>query len=202
MPTFPRSETEIIALAQMVTDGLTKMAEDFPNPPVSVADLQGLVTQYNTVLSDVIQADMSSQKHHAAKDHVIAELVESLTTNLRYAEITARKEPKKLAGLGWGERRAKNPLQAPGEVRNIAIGNQGDSWLMLGWKPPVEGGLTAAYQIQRKQGAAGAWEDAGTSAATEKIMSNQPRGLELSYRVIAVNKAGQGQPSGVVTAVL
>src|SRR5438132_581626 len=66
---------------------------------------------------------------------------------------------------------------------------------------PWQGGLPAAYRIDRSQ-AKGPWEEAGTSATTEKIMANQPRGVDLSYRVIAVNKSGQGQPSGVVTAVL
>lgn len=33
-------------------------------------------------------------------------------------------------------------------------------------------------------------------------MSNQPRGVELQYRVLAVNKAGTGQPSTTVTLVL
>ena len=33
-------------------------------------------------------------------------------------------------------------------------------------------------------------------------MSNQPRGVELSYRIVAVNKAGVGQPSATVTVVL
>jgi hypothetical protein len=34
------------------------------------------------------------------------------------------------------------------------------------------------------------------------MLGNQPRGVEFSYRVYAVNKAGTGQPSGMVTAVL
>jgi len=30
----------------------------------------------------------------------------------------------------------------------------------------------------------------------------QPRGLELEYRIIAVNKTGDGEPSNTVMAVL
>ena len=78
---------------------------------------------------------------------------------------------------------------------------QGDTWVVLLWNPPVEGGLTAAYQIQRQQ-AAGTWEDVATSMETEHLLSTQPRGVQLAYRVVAVNKAGAGSPSGVVSAVL
>jgi len=61
--------------------------------------------------------------------------------------------------------------------------------------------VPAYYGIQRKKDGTG-WEEAGTSTDTEQLMSNQPRGVELDYRVIAVNKAGIGQPSATVTLVL
>jgi hypothetical protein len=37
---------------------------------------------------------------------------------------------------------------------------------------------------------------------TEQMVSSQPRGMVLDYRVLAVNKAGVGQPSATVTVVL
>ena len=201
MPTFPQKEIEIIGLAEIVNEGLTKMTQDFPSPPVAVADMQARMTEYNTALLATTETDMVSQQQHAAKDKALTQIRDGLKANLGYALISARKEPGKLAGLGWGARRSKTPLAAPGEVRDIAIGKQGDTWLILSWNPPVDGGLTAAYQIQRQQ-ANGAWEEAGVSPASDHVMSNQPRGVQLSYRVIAINKAGAGSPSGVVTAVL
>ena len=37
---------------------------------------------------------------------------------------------------------------------------------------------------------------------TEHRAMDQPRGVELDYRVVALNKAGTGAASGIVTAVL
>jgi len=67
--------------------------------------------------------------------------------------------------------------------------------------PPVDGGAPTFYRIQRQMEGA-QWEDAGTATNTEQLVSNQPRGVELHYRVLAINKAGIGQPSATVTAVL
>ena len=49
---------------------------------------------------------------------------------------------------------------------------------------------------------AGVWEDVGGSVDTVQTLSNQPRGVEMDYRVVAVKKAGIGQPSATVTVVL
>lgn len=37
---------------------------------------------------------------------------------------------------------------------------------------------------------------------TTHPLVDQPRGVELSYRVVAMNKGGTGPPSATVTAVL
>ena len=44
--------------------------------------------------------------------------------------------------------------------------------------------------------------DALATIETETLLNTQPRGVELDYRVIAVNKAGTGQPSATVSVVL
>lgn len=90
----------------------------------------------------------------------------------------------------------------PGQPRLLETRQQGAGWLTLDWKKPADGGAAASYKIERRGRAEGDWKLAGISVETEVTLNNQERGKELEYRVIAINKAGEGAPSNIVTAVL
>lgn len=201
MARFPQTEPEIAALALVVTQGLREAAEDFPAPPVPADELQTRLDRFNTALAATVAAENTFREQHAEKDDALEDVVDGVKATLRYAEVAVRDKPEKLSRLGWGPRRSSSALQTPGEVRDITIVAEGDTWAILRWKPPVDGGAPAFYRIQRKREGA-PWEDAGTATGAEQLMSNQPRGVELQYRVLAVNKAGTGQPSATVTLVL
>ena len=66
----------------------------------------------------------------------------------------------------------------------------------------MDGGRVSAYKIQRRNRPEGGWQEAGTAIETESTLVGQPKGVELEYRVIAINKAGEGSPSNTVMAVL
>jgi hypothetical protein len=46
------------------------------------------------------------------------------------------------------------------------------------------------------------WQEVGTAIETESTLVEQPKGAELEYRVIAINKSGEGSPSNTVMVVL
>jgi len=46
------------------------------------------------------------------------------------------------------------------------------------------------------------WQDAVTAIITEATLVDQPEKTQLEYRVIAVNKSGEGQASNTVMVVL
>jgi hypothetical protein len=48
----------------------------------------------------------------------------------------------------------------------------------------------------------GVWQEVVTAIETESTLVDQPKGKELEYRVIAINKSGEGQPSNTVMVVL
>jgi len=201
MSRFPRTEADIAALAVLVTDGLQQAADDFPSPPVPAEELKVKLDAFNTATTAAVTAETAAQHQHALKDQALEDLADSIKADLKYAEYAVRDQPEKLNRLGWGLRRDGMPLQPPGEVRDMSIKAEGDSWVILQWNKPVDGGAPGVYRVQRRQDGT-AWEDIGISTDTEELCSNQPRGVELSFRVFAVNKAGTGQPSSTVTLVL
>ncbi|NIM50389.1 MAG: hypothetical protein GTO22_14255 [Gemmatimonadales bacterium] len=182
--------------------GLGQAGEDFPTPPVPPDELQAKLDAYNAARAATVVAQTAFREQHAVKDEALEELVDATKANLRYAEVAVRDQPEKLSQLGWGARRTGSTLEPPGEVRDIAIKAEGDTWVVLDWKPPVDGGALAACRIQRRKRDGGSWRDVATSVGTEDMLSNQPRGIEFEYRVMAVNKAGAGQPSATVTLIL
>lgn len=64
------------------------------------------------------------------------------------------------------------------------------------------GRSTAAYKIQRHPRPEGPWGDVSMAIESEITLSDQTRGTEWEYRVVAVNKAGEGVSSNTVMAVL
>jgi len=60
----------------------------------------------------------------------------------------------------------------------------------------------SAYKIQRHNRTEGAWQDVATAIETESTLVDQPKGEELEYRVIAIDKSGDGSPSNTVMVVL
>lgn len=78
----------------------------------------------------------------------------------------------------------------------------GEGWVFLDWKAPSDGGKPAAYKVMRRNRPDGLWADVATAVTTEATLVEQPRGIELEYRIIAINKAGEGEASNTAMVVL
>ncbi len=136
------------------------------------------------------------------KDEALQTLTDAMKADIRYAENTVNYDDDKLKLIGWAGRAAKTSLEAPGQARTLEAPREGEGWVFLDWKEPVDGGAVAAYKIQRRLRPDGPWSDVGLAVESEITLTNQERGKEWEYRVIAVNKSGEGQPSNTVMAVL
>ena len=60
----------------------------------------------------------------------------------------------------------------------------------------------ASYNIERRERPEGPWQTVSLAIEPETTLHDQERGKEFEYRVSAVNKAGQGEPSNTIMAVL
>lgn len=202
MARFPRTEAEVVALAQAMKGGLTDNAAIYPAPPVLPVDLTALVNTYTSVKNTAIAAQAVAEEATANKDDALDSLVEAMKTDIRYAENTVDFDDDKLKLIGWAGRKTATALTAPGQSRLLEAPKQGEGWVFLDWKAPADGGVPAAYKVMRRERPAGAWEEVATAVISEATLVEQPRSKELEYRIVAVNKAGDGEPSNTVMVVL
>ena len=202
MARFPKSEAEVAALAQRIIHGLSNDTEDFPSPPAGPEELQAALAEYSAAKDATVTADKAAAECYSTKDDALEDLVDLMKADIRYAEVAVRNNSEKLKQIGWSSPRNKKTLEAPGQVRSLDALQEGEGWVILDWKEPTDGGRVSAYRVRCKKGSVGKWQDVGMSVETRALLSDQERGVELTYEVVAVNKAGVGEPSNIVTAVL
>ena len=58
----------------------------------------------------------------------------------------------------------------PGQTRQLEPMKQGEGWVFLDWKQPVDAGRVIAYNIQRRNRTDGAWQDVATAIQTEATL--------------------------------
>ena len=201
MARFPVRESDLIVLAHQMIAGFNNNPAVFPHLPIPVEQLQTLLDGFLADVDAANRADSQAADAHTQKDGSQQSLKDAMTTALRYAEITAA-NPDQLGLIGWSGPRPAASLQAPGQPRVLEAGRQGAGWVFLDWKEPTDGGKVAAYHIQRRELPDGPWQTVGLAVVSEAMVSNQPVGKTLEYRVYGVNKAGDGPVSNLAEVVL
>ena len=161
MARFPSKEADVFALAQEMMSGLAANAAVYPSPPVTVAEVATAFSAYLTAKNAAIAAQAAAEQATAAKDDALQTLTDGMRADLRYAENTVNFDDDQLKLIGWGGRSARTSLEAPGQARTLEAPRQGDGWVFLDWKEPVDGGKVAAYKIERRERPSGPWTDAG-----------------------------------------
>lgn len=202
MATFPKAEAEVAALAEVMQTGFPANIAIYPMPPVLPPIFAAMRTAYVSAKNDAIAAQAATEQATIDKDEAFSDLVDAMKSNIRYAENTVDFDDEKLKLIGWGGRAAGTSLAVPGQSRLLEAPKQGEGWVFLDWKAPADGGKPAAYKLMRRERPAGAWEDVGTAILSEATLVDQPRSKEIEYRVLAVNKTGDGEPSNTVMCVL
>ncbi len=206
MPRFPKREAQIAALAEQLWRGLLDNNAIFSQPPVHPMLIRIRKIIYQSRRDNFLAAQAAAEQATTDKTDALEELIEAMKADIRYAENTVNFDDDKLKLIGWAGKKAKTPLTPPGQTRLLEAPKQGKGWLFLDWKAPADGGKPKAYKVQRRvvgvEPVSDRWEDIATAILTESTLVDQPEKTEIEYRVIAVNKAGEGQESNTVMMVL
>jgi hypothetical protein len=202
MAQFPKSEMAAVKLGNDMVSGFGENPGVYPAPPVPPAELLGLLETCMAAHNACVAAQAVAEQKTVDKNETFGNLVDAMKSDLRYAENTVDYDDEKLKLIGWAGRKQSTPLAVPGQCRLLEATRQGEGWVFLDWKAPLDGGKPAAYLVMRRERSGGNWQDAATAMDTEATLADQPRGKELEFQVVAVNKTGQGEPSNTVMCVL
>lgn len=209
MPTFPSNDSQVLTLAQELRAGLSGSSGDFPSPPIDPTGLETLINDVITKMNSSVDAQANSKNATVAKDTSVQSLVDAMKSDLRYAEYEVAGDDAKLSQLGWGGKKPAEPITAPGQPNNFIAGNEGAGTIEFAWDIPGagSGGPVESYRIERREqpaggGEPGPWAQVENAYTTEITLLDQPRGVQLEYRLFAVNKGGDSIPSNTVAAVL
>ena len=204
---FPKKEADVAALSNSMVSGYTTYAVDFPN--ANAAALGAALAEYQATKDAQTQAQGQAQLATEAKDAALAGLEELMRVELKQSEIDVVTESEKLELIGWGPKSPRQPVNPPGQPLNFRSVMQGDDTVIFKWKSPLNGnhGPVRSYIIERRDepaggGEFGPWTQVGVAMEPETMLSNQPRGVQLEFRVVAANTAGNGEPSNTVEVVL
>jgi len=206
MPKFPKREADILALAGAMLAGYDAHAVDFPSSE-RIALLFGRAS-YLIAKNEQTDALAAAQVATEQKDPKLAALVELMKAELKKSEVDVGADSEKLEYIGWGPKAPPSPADPPGQPRNLDAAMQGAGTVLLDWKAPARGsgGNVRTYVIERREqpqgGEFGDWQQTGIALESETTLMNQPRGVQLEYRVKAINTGGESTHSNTVAVVL
>jgi hypothetical protein len=208
MPKFPTKETDVVALVNSMIAGYTVHPADFPS--ITAAKKTALQTALTNYLDNKkVQEDAQSQAQIATvtKTTKLDDLVETMKSDLKLSEVDCTVVPEKLSEIGWAPRQIPQPVDLPGQPTELHSTAEGQGLIWLEWTRPLSGGAVRNYVIQRRQqpqggGEFGSWTIAGTALEPNCHLTDQPRGVQLEFRVNGANISGEGEYSNTLAVVL
>jgi len=205
MANFPKKENDIYSLAGEMAAGLAEHAADFPS--VVPTELTAALSTYNTAKNAQVNTQSQAQLAILTKQESLDSLVTTMKTVLKQAELDVADEPEKLTEIGWAPKKPPTPIPAPGQVDDFHAVFEGPGNVLFRWKSPAGGGAVRSYLIQRRTQPTpgeefGVWQQVGVSFTSDYELTDQPRGVQMEYRVIASNITGESMPSNIAAVVL
>jgi hypothetical protein len=189
--------------------GLSGSGVDFPSPPITVGELNTLISNCLGAKNDFVAKKAEAKEATVTKSDRLTDLVDGMKQDLRYAENTVGEDDAKLGLIGWSGRKTPEALTPPEPPSNLHPTMEGPGTITLVWTKPVSGigGAVKSYIVERRDqpqggGTFSEWVQQSFSLEPEIILSSQPTGVQLEYRVISLNPAGTSEASNSTGAVL
>ncbi len=207
MPKFPSKEVDILALVKQMLAGYQSHGADFPSVIWLLLAPKYII--YANARKGQKEAHSQLQLATDAKNTSLDTLRELMKSCLKKSAVDVAGNPDKLQYIGWGPKAPPLPADPPGQPRNLEALNQGPSSVTLDWKSPAHGsgGAVRTYVIEQRNQPQGDgdfsnWQPVGTALETEATLTGQQRGIQLEYRIKAINIGGESVPSNSVAVVL
>lgn len=202
MPVFPRKEAKILELARKLTGGMKTETENLSRLPVSESELSGLLERFAENGYQITRLEAELKRLYVEKKGILKQIVRAMKRNLGMLALIFKDDAVRLARYGWAARRPRTPSRLPGQPRVFEALTQGTDWFDADWKPPLEGGKVKFYTIMRRIEGETEWRQIGSFFETRARIKDQPRKVDMQFRVIAGNRAGEGLPSNTINVVL
>ncbi len=119
MSSFPKTELQIVALAEQMVAGYTSHAADFPS--VTVADLTAALTAYRNQRQTQEDADSQAKIATATKSDKLDALITLMKNDLKVSEVDTTAAPEKLAEIGWGPKSSLLRLRCRAYLPNCIL---------------------------------------------------------------------------------
>ncbi len=206
MPEFPKNEADIAALAGDMIGGYLAQPALFPHADAGA--VQAALSAFEARAYEKQEAHARAMLATRAKAAALQNLVQVMKKQLRQSEADAAAAPQSLDYIRWGPRAAPEATAAPGEPLGLQSVAEDATSVTLHWKSPAPrtGGRVRTYVIERREHAPGQpfsdWHQVGIALSAKATLTDQPRAIQLEYRVIAVNTGGASMPSNVAAVVL
>jgi hypothetical protein len=180
--------------------GYTAHPTDFPS--VGISALSSALSTFQIDRQSQTDARAQSQIATETKNTKLDALTDLMRNDLKLSEVDVAADPEKLAQIGWGPKSPPQPVPAPGQPTSLHPAAEGPGTLWLTWESPTNGsgGPVRNYIVERRQqpaggGEFGSWAIIGTALNNESNLTDQPRGVQMEYRVKAANVGGESVPS-------
>ena len=208
MAVFPKTEASIYDLALQMMNGLTEHGALYPSvTPEAQNELGTAFANYNTARVAQAEAQAVAKNATINKNEKQDQLEQQMRKILFLADHDCITEPGNLDYIGWSDRRSPTSLSKPGQPGGLVPAYEGPGSLTLRWHKPSGGGAVSSYRVERSDqpeggGVPGPWTLISNSFEESITLGTQPRGIEMQYRVIATNPAGDSLASNIATVVL